>query len=80
MLREASPLTWTEASGFFLKTFAEAERIEAVGKTEIYVDDFKVPIPIPLEARGAVREPFPAYRTVTRLGVRVVGRLRGHRR
>ena len=52
----------------------------AVGKTEIYVDDFKVPIPIPLEARGAVREPFPAYRTVTRLGVCLVGRLRGHRR
>ena len=52
----------------------------AVGKTEIYVDDFKVPIPIPLEARGAVREPFPANRTVTRLGVCVVGRLRGHRK
>ena len=78
-LREASPLTWTEASGFFLQAFAEAERIVAVGKTEIYVHDFQVPIPIPLEAGGAMHESFPAYRTVMPLGVRVVERLRGHR-
>ena len=48
------------------QALAEAERIEAVEKTEIYVHDFKVPIPIPLEAGAAIHEPVAARWTVRR--------------
>ena len=60
------------------QALAEAERIKPVREAQIDVDDFKVSIPVALEAGGAVHERFAACWTVALLGLRVVGRLRGH--
>jgi hypothetical protein len=56
-----------------LQALAAAERIKPVREAQIDMDDFKVPIPIPLEAGRAVHERFAAYWTVARLGLRGVG-------
>ena len=53
----------------FFQALAEAERIKPVCEAQIDVDDFKVPIPIPLEAGGAVHEPFAACWTVPQVAL-----------
>jgi hypothetical protein len=64
-----------------LQTPTRPEGKEAMRNTKIYIDDFRVPIPVPLDARGATQKPFVASRTLPRFGVVLVGgKLRDHRR